>query len=148
MTRFWESKALEELSREEWESLCDGCGRCCLHKLQDEDTDEVFYTNVACRLLDTATCRCTQYTERTTLVPECLVLSTDEPDQFSWLPATCAYRLLWEGGGLPTWHPLWHGGDTAAMEQADIPVRGRVIGEQDTDTDAEALKYRIIEWVD
>ena len=96
------------MSAEEWESLCDGCGRCCLHKLEDEDTGDVFFTRVACRLLDIETCRCTQYGDRTRLVPDCLDLRLS-PYKLHWLPSTCAYRLLSQGEELPEWHPLISG---------------------------------------
>ena len=106
MSNFWETKTLAEMSRTEWESLCDGCGRCCLHKLEDEDTGEIYITSVACKLLDLKTCRCTNYTERTRLVPDCLELYSVGFEQYQWLPKTCAYRLLNDGKKLPTWHPL------------------------------------------
>jgi uncharacterized cysteine cluster protein YcgN (CxxCxxCC family) len=103
---FWELKTLDELTPNEWEALCDGCAKCCVHKLEDEKTGEVFYTCVACRMLDVNSCRCTNYSNRHELVPECAVLSPKHPDHFKWLPKTCAYRLLYEGKPLPDWHPL------------------------------------------
>jgi len=104
--RFWETKSLHEMSRQEWESLCDGCGHCCLIKLEDEDTDEVFVTNVACRLLDIKTCRCRDYEQRVEKVASCLILAPDKPEYFKYLPETCAYRCLAEGRPVPDWHPL------------------------------------------
>lgn len=109
------------MSQDEWESLCDGCGYCCLVKLEDEDNGRVYTTNVACRLLDTATCRCLDYPQRQKLVPCCLVLSADSVELFSLLPETCAYRRLHEGKALPAWHPLLCG-DRIAVQQAGVMV--------------------------
>lgn len=103
---FWQTKKLSEMSSEEWESLCDHCGQCCLNKLEDEDTGETFVTNVACDLLNLETCQCKNYTDRSSLVPDCLNLRDSNFVQFHWLPTTCAYRLLNEGKSLPEWHPL------------------------------------------
>ena len=96
--RFWEKKPLTKMSQDEWESLCDGCGKCCLNKLEDEDTEEVALTRVACRLLDDATCRCSHYENRHQFVPDCIVLKPENLDTHAyWMPLTCAYRLLWQG---------------------------------------------------
>ncbi|WP_432698309.1 YcgN family cysteine cluster protein [Marinobacterium sp. YM272] len=103
---FWRRKTLREMTREEWESLCDGCAICCLHKIEDEDTNEIFYTSVVCHLLDTKECRCTEYDRRTELVPTCIRMTPNDVEQLGWLPPTCAYRLLNEGKELPEWHPL------------------------------------------
>lgn len=129
--QFWKRKSLAEMTRDEWESLCDGCALCCLHKLEDEDTGEVFFTDVACRLLDTGTCRCTDYAARAKRVADCLVLSVDEPEAFEWLPSTCAYRLLHNGDDLPDWHPLVSG-DANAVHEAGISAKGRVVSELQT----------------
>ena len=124
---FWRDTLLGDMTRVQWESLCDGCGKCCLHKLEDEDSGEVFFTSVACRLLDTATCRCRDYAQRARLVPECLVLTPQNVRDMP-LPATCAYRLLAEGRELPHWHPLL-GGDADSTHRAGASMRGRVTSE-------------------
>jgi hypothetical protein len=125
----WWKKPLSELSDEQWEALCDGCGKCCLHKLQDEETDEVFYTEIACRLLDLGSCKCSNYLKRWTFVPDCIGLSASQIGRMSWLPSTCAYRLRNEGKDLPWWHPLVSG-DPETVHQAGISVRGRCVPEQ------------------
>ena len=126
---FWQDCALADLTLAEWESLCDGCGKCCLHKLEDTDTGNVFYTNVACRLLDVQTGRCSRYAERFRWVPDCVQLTPAEVAQIDWLPATCAYRLRAAGQPLPGWHPL-RSGDPKSTRQAGMSVCGRVIPEQ------------------
>ena len=128
---FWKRKSLREMTADEWEALCDGCALCCLQKLEDEDTGEVYFTDIACRLLDVDTCRCRDYAARAKLVPTCLVLSVDEPEAFHWLPATCAYRLLAEGHELPGWHPLITG-DPDSVHEAGISAMGKARSESDT----------------
>jgi uncharacterized cysteine cluster protein YcgN (CxxCxxCC family) len=127
--RFWEDKPLAELDPAEWEALCDGCGKCCLHKLEDADTLELHFTNVACRLLDRDACRCSDYPSRTNHVPDCMVLSASELDRIDWLPATCAYRLRADGRPLPEWHPLVSG-DPDSVHRAGQSVRGWCVSEE------------------
>jgi uncharacterized cysteine cluster protein YcgN (CxxCxxCC family) len=138
---FWRTKTLGEMTRAEWESLCDGCGRCCLHKLRDEDTDELAWTNVACRLLDTATARCSDYANRKARVPDCVKLTAKKVAAIDWLPPTCAYRLVQEGQDLPWWHPLVSG-DPETVVQAGVSVRGKVLRERD----AGALEDHVASW--
>ena len=140
---FWREKSQSEMSRDEWESLCDGCGRCCLLKLEDDETGEVAYTDVACRLLDLGRCRCTRYGARRQLVPDCVVLGPDRLGDLAWMPSTCAYRLLWEGEDLPWWHPLVSG-DRRTVHQAGISVRHRVLSEAEVAPDD--LEERIVTW--
>ncbi len=118
---FWRSKSLEDMTSDEWESLCDGCALCCLHKIEDEDTQEVFYTSVVCHLLDLETRRCTQYEKRCSLVPSCVKLRPEDVKEFHWLPRTCAYRLVHEGKDLPDWHPLISG-RAESVAEADASV--------------------------
>lgn len=125
---FWKHKTLAEMNATEWESLCDGCALCCLHKLEDEDSGEIFYTDIACKLLDTSTCRCTDYSARAKKVKSCLVLSPDEPETFKWLPGSCAYRLLADGNDLPEWHPLITG-DPDSVHRAGISALGNITSE-------------------
>jgi len=142
---FWKHKSLQEMNRAEWEALCDGCGRCCLYKLEDEETGDLYYTNVVCRLLDSYRCRCTKYSERARLMPTCLVLNADLVAELSWMPSTCAYRLLAEGKDLPWWHPLVSG-DPETVHRAGISVRYRVIEEKDADL--EHLEDYIVDWLE
>lgn len=139
---FWQRKTLDELTSDEWESLCDGCGKCCLHKLEDEETGEVFVTNVACRLLDLESCQCQDYVHRKQRVPDCIVLTLDQVEEFQWLPTTCAYRLLAQGQPLPQWHPLVTG-DPKTVHAAGISVCGRVVSE----VEADDLDLHITDWV-
>lgn len=133
--RFWERKPLAKLSEAEWEALCDGCGKCCLNKLEDEETGEVALTCVACRLLDDSSCRCSQYEIRHQFVPECIVLSpANIPDNLYWMPETCAYKLLWNGNPLPAWHPL-ETGTADSVHDAGVSMQGMTVPEFEVDDD-------------
>lgn len=132
------------MSREQWESLCDGCGKCCLHKLEDEDSGEVYYTKVACRYLD-SDCRCRQYPRRFELVPGCACLQPDTVKDYYWLPQTCAYRLIADGHPLASWHPLISG-DPDSIHRAGISVKDRVLSEDYVHPDG--LEEHIITWVE
>lgn len=127
-TPFWVRKTLAEMDEAEWESLCDGCGLCCLQKLEDEEDGSVYYTRIACKLLDLDSCRCSDYAGRHRQVPDCIRLTPDQADQFRWLPATCAYRLLAQGQALPDWHHLVCG-DRDAVHAARISHAGRMLSE-------------------
>lgn len=140
--RFWETKTLAEMTTEQWESLCDGCGQCCLHKLEDEDTGELAFTSVCCDLIDLDTCRCTRYSERCSLVPECLDLKQHDFAEYNWLPATCAYRLLTDGKPLPEWHPLITG-NPESVKQAGASISSYATKESQVDD----LEDYIIEWL-
>lgn len=129
--RFWEKKPLAKMSRQEWEALCDGCGKCCLNKLEDDETGEVALTRIACRLLDDDSCRCAQYDIRHQFVPDCIVLRPNNLDSHAyWMPATCAYRLLWEGRPLYDWHPLLSG-TAESVHESGVSVRGMTLSEFD-----------------
>ncbi len=141
---FWKKKTLEQMSLEEWESLCDGCGKCCLHKLQDEETEDVFYTRVSCEYLDLGTCRCSDYLNRKSLVPECLELRKEELTDVFWLPTTCAYRLIAEGQPLAEWHPLVSG-DPQSVHQANISVQHFAVSGKNVSE--EELEHQVIQWV-
>ncbi|HEY0419947.1 MAG TPA: YcgN family cysteine cluster protein [Acetobacteraceae bacterium] len=138
---FWKTKRLDEMSKEEWESLCDGCGRCCLHKLIYEEAEQLCHTNVACRLLDLHSCRCSKYPERRKHVPDCVSLTPEALAGINWLPPSCAYRRLAEGRGLEWWHPLVSG-DPETVHSAGISVRGRAVSERQ----AGPLDHHIVEW--
>jgi uncharacterized cysteine cluster protein YcgN (CxxCxxCC family) len=141
---FWRVKGLESLSPAEWESLCDGCGRCCLVKLEDEDTGAIHYTDVGCTLLDEAACRCHDYENRQGKVPDCVRLTPKAVRTLSWLPPSCAYRLLAEGQDLYWWHPLVSG-DADTVHAAGISVRGRVAGPEE-EFSLEDLLDRVVDW--
>ncbi|MEN8176667.1 MAG: YcgN family cysteine cluster protein [Pseudomonadota bacterium] len=139
---FWKKARLEQLTAEEWEALCDGCAKCCLHRLEDDSTREIWFTNVHCRLLDTDSCRCTDYPNRSTRVPDCVTLTPAELEDPYWLPQTCAYRLLAEGKDLPRWHPLVSG-DPESVNKSRQRICGRTVCEDDADD----LEQHIVTWV-
>ncbi len=139
---FWKTKRLDEMDDQEWESLCDGCGQCCLHKLEDVDTDDIALTNVACRYLDLGACRCTDYPNRSINVPDCVQLTPENAGALRWMPQTCAYRLLAEGKTLHWWHPLVSG-DPDTVHKAGISVRGKAISEDRVDD----LEDHVVDWL-
>ncbi|HRK96216.1 MAG TPA: YcgN family cysteine cluster protein [Rhodospirillales bacterium] len=138
---YWKKRALAELSPAEWEALCDGCGKCCLEKIEDGFTGEISFTNVACRLLDLGTCRCSHYAERRRHVPNCEALTAENVLALTWLPSTCAYRLLAEGKDLPDWHHLVCG-DPDMVHRVGASVRGRAVPERR----AGPLEHHIVTW--
>ena len=140
MNRFWETLPLAQLDRGQWEALCDGCGKCCIHKLEDDETGEMFATNVACRLLDRRSARCSDYRHRHMFVPDCVRLTPAKLAEMDWLPVTCAYRLRAEGRLLPAWHYL-NTGDREDVHRAGESVRGWTISEED----AGDLEYHLID---
>ena len=141
---FWRTKPMAQMSRSEWESLCDGCGRCCLNKLTDIDTHETVYTDVGCALLDGNTCRCTDYKNRQKKVSDCVRLTWRNVKRLSWLPPTCGYRLVANGDDLPWWHPL-QSGRAETVHEAGISVRGRVTANEKDVPDEELVEY-VVKW--
>jgi len=142
-SNFWETLSLGQMTKEQWEALCDGCGRCCLHKFEDQDTEKIFFTDVACRYLDDDTCKCPHYESRQEYVPDCLSIHPNWGNKFNWLPSTCAYRLLHQEESLFDWHPLISG-DTNSVHMAGISVRGRTFSDADI-SDNETYLH-VIEW--
>ena len=141
---FWRRKRLQEMTDAEWEALCDGCGRCCLNKLEEIDTGEIFWTDVACKLLDGESCRCQNYRGRKKLVPDCVKLTPESVGTLSWLPPTCAYRLIAEGRDLYWWHPLVSG-DPDTVHAAGISVRGKV-SDSEANVPDDKLENYIVSW--
>lgn len=146
MNKFWQEKPLEQMNEQEWESLCDGCAKCCLHKFIDDENvtqvqstdyiqqdEKIHYTNIACALLNTKTCACTKYQQRTKLVPECVKLTKANLQDIFFMPNSCSYRRLYEGRGLPSWHPLLNNGKKSAMHKAGMSVRGKTVPDKDVD---------------
>lgn len=156
--KFWLKKALAEMNQDEWEAICDGCGKCCLHTFIDSDEqdetfestnvlregEEIIYTAIVCRYLDTKKCFCTEYEQRTTLVPSCVKLTKDNIDDIFFMPPSCSYRRLHEGRGLASWHPLLNNGSKAVMHRMGISVKGRVM--KDNQIDMELFEDYIADW--
>ena len=144
MARFWEEKALTELNPQEWESLCDGCGKCCLLKLEDEDTGDIAYTRLHCTLLDAGTCRCTDYENRKAKVPDCVILTPKSVSELKWMPRTCSYRLIHEGKPLPDWHHLISG-DRDTVHKTGNSIRGKTVSEDTVFDEGEQMDW-IVDW--
>ena len=141
---FWQTKQLWQMTSAEWESLCDGCGKCCLLKVEYEDTNEIEATSVACKLLDGDTCSCSDYANRFEKVPDCIDLAQTDLGGLPWLPRTCAYRLVGEGRPLHWWHPLVSG-DAETVHTAGISVRHKTISEDDLADEADLIRY-VVDW--
>ena len=141
---FWKEKSLFEMSHKEWELLCDGCGKCCVLKLQDVDTEQTFYTNVSCKLLDCETAQCSQYENRKSHVPDCIILSPKNLTPLSWMPDSCSYKLIYNGLELPDWHPLITGKKSSTHETGNS-LSGKVVSETEIDSEEELLEH-IINW--
>lgn len=138
---YWKRKTLAQMNKREWEALCDGCGKCCVHKLEYEETGDLVQTNVACKLLDHRTCQCSNYKDRKKYVPDCIKLTPKVVHEMDWLPSTCAYRLVLQGRDLYWWHPLVSG-DPETVHEAGVSARGRVISE----TEAGDIEDHIVRW--
>lgn len=143
-SRFWETTSLVDMTTQQWESLCDGCGRCCLNKFEDEDNGRIYFTNVSCQLFDADRCRCSDYEHRAEKVPDCMLLSVDRLDILSVMPDTCAYKLLAIGEALPGWHPLVSG-DPDSVRQAGMSVAGSVVSEEYIHP--QQMVEHIIDWI-
>jgi uncharacterized cysteine cluster protein YcgN (CxxCxxCC family) len=141
---FWKTKTLEQMSDAEWESLCDGCGRCCLEKLEDEDTGQIHFTHISCTLLDAGACACKDYGNRSEKVPDCVRLTAENVRSLNWLPPTCGYRLVAEGRDLYWWHPLVSG-SADTVHEAGVSVRGRVVATED-EVPLEDWEDHIVKW--
>ena len=145
VAEWWQEKTLAELDSKQWEALCDGCAKCCLHKLEDEDDGEVFYTRIRCRYLDEKTCRCSDYANRSVLVPHCIKLEPGNVHDLDWLPSTCAYRLRARGEPLADWHPLVSG-SADSVHRAGISIRGRSLSDEFVHPDG--YDEHIVHWVE
>jgi uncharacterized cysteine cluster protein YcgN (CxxCxxCC family) len=145
MDEWWHNMPLQALSAAQWEALCDGCAKCCLHKIEDEDSGEVLYTRIRCRYLNEQTCTCSRYENRSALVPDCIDLRLADSEQFKWLPSTCAYRLRANGERLPDWHPLVSS-DCQLVHREGISILGRSISEEYVHPDG--FDEHIVQWVE
>jgi uncharacterized cysteine cluster protein YcgN (CxxCxxCC family) len=143
---FWQTKRLEQMTRPEWESLCDGCGLCCLVRFEDEDTGKVVPTRVHCKLFDPASCTCTDYANRREQVPDCIKLTPWNIEVLEWMPKSCAYRRIHEGRGLADWHPLVSG-DSESVHEAGVSVRGQTVSELALNDPEDALDFEAEEWI-
>ena len=137
---FWETKSLEEMTPREWESLCDGCGLCCLIRFEDDDTGEIIPTRVHCRLFDSESCACSNYAQRKRHVPDCIKLTPQNVDTLQWMPLSCAYRRVNEGRGLADWHPLISG-DPESVHRAGVSIRGETVSEESLADPDDAIQY-------
>lgn len=137
---FWETKSLEQMTVSEWESLCDGCGLCCLVRFEDEDSGEIFPTRVHCRLFDSQACACTNYAQRKRHVPDCIKLTPHNIEELRWMPLSCGYRRVHEGRGLADWHPLISG-DPESVHRAGVSIRGETISEDELADPEDAIQY-------
>ena len=142
---WWQTKSLADMSDDEWESLCDGCAKCCLVKLEDADTEEIYYTNVSCQLLDTESCRCSDYAGRHRIVDDCIKLDRSNVNKLQWLPKSCSYRLVAAGQPLPEWHYL-RTGNRQTLHSYGASLRGKVVSERDVRDDD--IEDHIIKWID
>lgn len=138
---FWKEKTLAQMNSEQWELLCDGCGKCCLNKIIDDETEELYYTNVSCQLLDAQQCQCRHYEQRFDFVPSCTKVTLDNIAELTWLPDSCAYRRLYLGCSLPSWHPLVTG-DKQQMHALGMSTQGKVVNE----TKVKYLEDHIVLW--
>jgi uncharacterized cysteine cluster protein YcgN (CxxCxxCC family) len=134
MTDFWKTKSLEEMTTKEWESICDGCAMCCLHRIEDEDTGKIYPTWVSCQYLNMSNCQCTRYQTRSDLVKTCVTLNPKITRKLYWMPVSCSYRLLAEGKDLPPWHPLVSG-NSESVHESGVSVRNKTISETEIDMD-------------
>ena len=140
---FWKIKSLEQMTSAEWESICDGCAKCCIFKFEDDETERILQTDVVCKLLDLSSCSCTKYGKRNQLVPDCITITAENILQLKWMPSSCSYRLLAEGKDLPMWHPLITK-DSKSTPLAGKTVQGNVVSESEVDD----IEERIIGWFD
>ena len=147
MQPFWQTKRLDQMTREEWESLCDGCGLCCLIRFEDEDTGEVFPTRVHCKLFDSQLCSCTDYANRKDHVPDCIKLTPWNIQALAWMPKSCGYRRIHEGRDLGDWHPLVSG-DPETVHTAGVSIRGQTVSEETLDKPEDAIEHDASDWIE